>query len=142
MTLMCISTKVYYKILGVLVSTRTGAMGDDDDPSYSRHHRRRHQHLQHRQYPDSQQHHQSRYNRRDKEEDDDDDDRTEDTGLPTRRRSEAEAEEEEEVEVEEGGCTDRPNSRWCLFVSQARLCGYGHYKRRCCLTCSKYNLHH
>ena len=140
------STKANYKILGVLVSTRTGAMGDHDDPSYSRHHRRRHQHHQHRQYPDSQQqtrqqHHQSRYNHRDKEEDDDeDDDRTEDTGLATRHRNEAEEEEEEE-EVEEG-CTDRPNSRWCLFVSQARLCGYGHYKRRCCLTCSKYNLHH
>ena len=83
------STKAYYKILGVLVSTRTGAMGDHDDPSYSRHHRRRHQHHQHRQYPDSQQqtrqqHHQSRYNHRDKEEDDDD--RTEDTGLATRRK--------------------------------------------------------
>ncbi|XP_070211907.1 thrombospondin type-1 domain-containing protein 4-like isoform X2 [Littorina saxatilis] len=39
-------------------------------------------------------------------------------------------------------CTDTPNSRWCMFVSQARLCGYNHYKKRCCKTCTKYNLHH
>ncbi|KAL8586445.1 hypothetical protein ACOMHN_050040 [Nucella lapillus] len=39
-------------------------------------------------------------------------------------------------------CKDQSSGRWCLFVSQARLCGYSHYKKRCCDTCSKHSLDH
>lgn len=43
------------------------------------------------------------------------------------------------VEQEDRNCTDEPNERWCMFVSQARLCRYGLYRHQCCKACKKYH---